>query len=65
MTQAELNRAVARATGETVRTVAQMGFRPLTPVPAEPDPPAVDWDHLDAGRLGLFPPRPIRELVEA
>ena len=26
MTQAEVNRAVARATGETVRTIAQLGF---------------------------------------
>ena len=26
MTQAQLNRAVARATGEPVRTIARMGF---------------------------------------
>lgn len=30
MTQADLNRAVARATGETVRTIAEMGFVPLS-----------------------------------
>ena len=30
MTQNELNCAVARAAGESVRTIAKMGFSPLT-----------------------------------
>ena len=50
MTQAELNRAVASATGETVSTIAEMGFVPLTPFPVEREPLTVDWDELDAER---------------
>jgi hypothetical protein len=33
MTQAELNRAVACATGESVSAIAEMGFITLTPIP--------------------------------
>ena len=50
MTQTELNRAVASATGETVSTIASMGFVPLTPFPVEREPLTVDWDELDAER---------------
>jgi len=32
MTQSELNRMVAQATGETISTVSAMGFVPLTPL---------------------------------
>jgi hypothetical protein len=45
MTQRDLNRAVARATGETVGEIAQMGFVPLTLMPVEREPQAIDWDH--------------------
>ena len=31
MTQSELNQQIARATGETVATIAQLGFSPLWP----------------------------------
>jgi len=57
MTQAELNREVARATGETVSTVSQMGFVPLTVVPYEQDrdPLVVDWDERDESREVLHP----------
>lgn len=57
MTQTELNREVARATGETVRTIAELGFVPLTPNPFERDrePLVVDWDDLDASRQVLYP----------
>lgn len=57
MTQAELNREVAAATGDAVSTVAQMGFVPLTPVPYERDrePLVVDWDQLDETRELLHP----------
>ncbi|MCH8048469.1 MAG: hypothetical protein IID44_32665, partial [Planctomycetes bacterium] len=48
MTQAELDQAVARATGESVVTIAQHGFVPLTPVPQEREPLTVDWDEVDA-----------------
>ena len=57
MTQTELARAVARATGESVRTISRQGFVPLTPVPFEREPQVVDWDELDVTRLGLFPAR--------
>ena len=63
MTQAELNRAVARATGETVKTIAGMGFVPLTPTPIEQDPLVVDWEELDAQRVSVLPQRCRKELV--
>ena len=57
MTQAELNKAVAKATGESVGTVSARGFSPLWPVPYERDrePLVVDWDKVDANREVLFP----------
>jgi hypothetical protein len=57
MTQAELNRAVALATGETVCTVSGLGFSIADPdfVDYDPEPSdiedmIVDWDELDARR---------------
>ena len=61
MTQAELNRAVAKTTGETVSTIAEMGFSIADPSIVEYDPePAnlvdaleakfIDWDRVDAER---------------
>ena len=50
MTQRELNRAVARATGETVAEIAHRGFVPLTEIPPEPTGQTVDWDEQDAQR---------------
>ena len=57
MTQAELYRQIAEATGESIRTVAEMGFVPLTrgPVESDRDPLTVDWDALDASREMLHP----------
>lgn len=55
MTQSELNRAVAAATGETVQVISDRGFVPLTPFPVEREPLTVDWDELDAERNGLTP----------
>ena len=58
MTQAELNREVARATGESVRTIAARGFSLLTPTPVEREPLVVDWDEVQADRhVEMFPPR--------
>jgi len=66
MTQAELNRAVDRATGETVSTIAAMGFVPLTANPIDREPLVVDWDALDARRhVPVFPQRKRREPVAA
>jgi len=51
MQQNDLNRAVSRATGETVTTVKQLGF--VLDDPGERlDEPAhtIDWDDLDKQR---------------
>jgi len=53
MTQRELNRAVAAATGESLNTVAGLGFSLLEPVDEDFEgdvlrmPLMVDWDALD------------------
>ena len=54
MTQRDLNRAVAKATGESVGEIAHMGFSEL-PAPApgpgsqddRTEPAVLDWDALD------------------
>jgi len=57
MTQAEMDRAVAEATGEDRRTIARMGFVPLTRGPVERDrgPLVVDWDEVDDMRVVVHP----------
>ena len=50
MTQNELNRAVARATGEDVSEIARRGFQPLELEPAEPEDLIVDWDDVEQQR---------------
>jgi hypothetical protein len=59
MTQTQLNRAVSRATGESLSTICRRGFVPLTvgPVEIERRPLVVDWDRLDAERPGYLPQR--------
>lgn len=57
MTQNELNRAVARATGESVAVISGMGFVALTSIPRERDPKSVDWDRVDQSRRVSFQPR--------
>ena len=58
MNQRDLNRAVARATGESVRTIADHGFLPLSAIPYERDAEPIDWDEREAQRnLILFPRR--------
>jgi hypothetical protein len=55
MTQAELNQAVADATGESVQTIRRRGFSVVTPLKVfQPDdaddyalPSVVDWDDLE------------------
>jgi hypothetical protein len=54
MTQRELNREIALATGESVATIDQLGFVPLTCGPFECEPLMVDWDELDDERVALF-----------
>ncbi len=55
MTQAELNREVARATGESVAEIRHLGFVPLTLTPYEQEPQVVDWDELEGARDVVYP----------
>jgi len=54
MNQRQLNREVAKATGESICTIAQRGFSLASWVPSEPDCCAIDglidWDYLDAAK---------------
>ena len=57
MRQADLNRSVARATGETVSTIARLGFiiaDPTAPIddPHSEDlgPLVIDWDSMHEQR---------------
>jgi hypothetical protein len=56
MTQTELDREVARVTGESVHTISSLGFVPLTAKPYERDrePLTVDWDEADRRRQVPF-----------
>ena len=58
MTQAEVDRAVARATGESVRTIQRLGFLIADPDSelTDPDdedlgPYVLDWDELERERM--------------
>ena len=60
MTQSQLDRAVARATGETVSIIRHIGFSgvdPTEPCDALPNPRIVNWDSLDSRRPGYLPQR--------
>ena len=57
MKQSELNRAVAKATGENLRVISRLGFSLADPLSVEHDPEPcnvedmiVDWDALDLER---------------
>ena len=52
MKQADLNRAVAAATGETVEAISRQGFGFIDMPPLERDPLVFDWDDRDARLLG-------------
>ena len=65
MTTDELNREVARATGETVSLIRRMGFLLDDPAARAPDvefpdlaPQIVNWDELEAERRQPFSVRP-------
>jgi len=62
MSQAELVRAVSRATRESVSEIRRRGFQLLDAMPVEEEtesvgvPPSyVDWDRLAAQRTSLYP----------
>ncbi len=70
MNQREVNRAVAAATGETVSTIAELGFSIADPdeVAFDPDPDEVhyvDWDALQAERNEESSWRPRYEMAAA
>ena len=57
MNQSRLDRAVARATGESLDTISHLGFSiadpdsvHYDPEPSRRAPQVVDWDELDARR---------------
>ena len=57
MTQRDLNRAVSRATGETVTEISHRGFTRLEPLPAEPavEDLILDWDRAqEEQNVALF-----------
>jgi hypothetical protein len=63
MNQSEINRAVAQATGETVREIRRRGFSLVNPdevgFDTEPDdrpPQIVDWDSLAGQRYAMCRP---------
>ena len=57
MTQSELNRGVARSTGESVGEISRRGFVPIEDLNRECDPP-IDWDELEAIRnINIYPQR--------
>lgn len=62
MSPNRLQRAVARATGETLREIRRRGFGPadppevdFDPEPNDLPPQVVDWDRLAMERPALFP----------
>jgi hypothetical protein len=57
MTQAQLDRAVAQATGESLRTIHDLGFSSWGNHFEERKPLVVNWDALDARRYSFFPQR--------
>lgn len=63
MNQSQLDRAVARATGESLSTVRHRGFSLFDPtadfdaLDERPRPLTVDWDRLDATRPAFVPQR--------
>ncbi len=57
MKERDLYRQISKATGESMRTIAALGFTSLEPLPAEHGPQA-DWDDLSSERtVSLLPPR--------
>ena len=57
MTQTDLELAVSRATGDSLRTIRRFGFSPLDsahhldPEAAEQVPQIVDWDSIERQRV--------------
>ena len=71
MKQADLDRAVARATGETVSTIKQLGFLLADPTDIldldsdQTGPNVIDWDALELQRNEAVMRRPQYDLAVA
>ena len=53
MSQNQIDRAVARRTGESLSTIRSYGFSIVEP--PEMEPLTVDWDALAQERVAMFP----------
>jgi hypothetical protein len=60
MSSGDIHRAVARATGESVRAIKQFGFSLVAPDQVPPEevvddagPQFIDWDELEAERIAF------------
>lgn len=56
MNQNDFNRAVAKATGESIETIAHRGFVLLTPAPFEREPRYASYDDF-LGDVNTHPTR--------
>ena len=71
MKQTDINRAVAQATGESVRTIKSLGFQLEEPLDdIEPEigdsgPNIIDWDALESERYRDPTGRPYHDLAVA
>ena len=65
MNQRELYRQISRATGESMQTIAGMGFVLDERPEAEPEPRTIDWDEHDAASRLRFVPQRRRAAVVA
>ena len=66
MTQNDLNRAIARATGETVNEISHLGFQPLNLEPVDAEDRFIDWDAVQLERnVAVFEQRSAEECCAA
>jgi len=65
MTQAEMERELARSTGETLDTIRRRGFSLI--VMPDRDPLVVDWDYVQEQESLRYRPRrrPVRRRLAA
>ena len=63
MTQAQVDQAVSRVTGESLSTIRNRGFSIVEP--PELEPLTIDWDEVQAERVALFPGQQRPQLAAA
>jgi hypothetical protein len=59
MTRRQFELELSRATGESISIIRSRGFTPVEPPDLEPL--VVNWDEVQAERMGLFPARQRRQ----